>query len=156
MIIKICEKQSLTPREKRCFSVPNKQDLINILKREEEIRWSEWYQKKCDELKDEPNGWIRLSEQVQYQVVKEFGFVSDMEADIAVNYMRRASQLYPDEEQFKIIPVYVRNNRAKQTKFKEKDPIPNIFIFDLNQKKIGIWSILEKNRVNVLLASSHT
>ena len=72
------------------IKTPSKELLLEMVKKEEEIRWSPWYQSECDIVKDEVNGWLRISEQVQYQVVKEFGFENPIEADIAVNQLRRA------------------------------------------------------------------
>jgi hypothetical protein len=86
------------------MSLLTKENLLEMCKKEEEIRWSQWYQSECDKVKDEVNGWLRISEQVQYQVAKKFGFETDIEADIAVNQLRRARYIYPDEPEFKTIP----------------------------------------------------
>ncbi len=136
--------------------VPSKDDLLQMITKEEEIRWSKWYQDQCDQVKDEVNGWLRISEQVQYQIVKDYGFTSDIEADIAVNYLRRARYIYPEEEKFKSIPVYVRNNRAKQCVYNIGNSVPNIEICNQDGSRIKLYDILDKSRLNVVIGSSHT
>lgn len=138
------------------LKLPTKEILLEMCKKEEEIRWSPWYQSECDRVKDEVNGWLRISEQVQYQIVRDFGFKTDVESDIAVNQLRRARYIYPDEPEFQTIPVYVRNNRAKQCVFKEGEPVPNISISLLSGDQISLYNILDKNKPNVLIGSSHT
>ena len=59
-----------------------------MCKKEEELRWSKWYQSECDKVKDYVNGLFRISEQVQYEIAKKFGFETDIKADIAVNQLR--------------------------------------------------------------------
>jgi hypothetical protein len=138
------------------IKTPSKELLLEMVKKEEEIRWSPWYQSECDIVKDEVNGWLRISEQVQYQVVKEFGFENPIEADIAVNQLRRARYIYPDEPLFQTIPVYVRNNRAKQCVFKERSIVPNILIGTMDGNDINLYQILNQTQPNVLIGSSHT
>jgi hypothetical protein len=136
--------------------IPTKDDLLRMITKEEEIRWSKWYQDQCDNVKDEVNGWLRISEQVQYQVVKDFGFTSDIEADIAVNYLRRARYIYPEEDKFKTIPVYVRNNKAKQCNFAAGDSVPNVNICFKSGEPINLYNIMDKSKLNIIIGSSHT
>jgi len=133
-----------------------KEELILMLNKEEEIRNSQWYVDKCTEVSDEVNGWLRISGEVQYEVVKSFGFTSEMNADIAVNDMRRAQYLYPDEPKFKTISVYVRNNLANRGNMKPNDCVPNFILHDLKLQQIQLNHILQKNKINVLITSSHT
>ena len=136
--------------------VPNKDDLLNMITKEEEVRWSKWYQDQCDQVKDEVNGWLRVTEQAQYQIVKEYGFITDIEADIAVNYLRRARYLYPEEEKFKTIPVYVRNNKAKVCDFKSGDIVPDIRINQMSGDSISLYDFLNPTKLNIVIGSSHT
>ena len=146
---------------------PSKDILIQMLQREEEIRFSSDYINKCTEVASEPNGWLRISADFQKQVATEFGFKSSIENDIAVNHMRRAQYIYPDEPLFKTIPVYVRNNLATKGKFSTNDVVPNIILHQLlditdHESESGItdhislYQTFDKTRPNVLIASSHT
>jgi hypothetical protein len=139
------------------LKIPNKYQLLEMVKKEEEIRWSSWYQSECDQVKDKVNGWLDVSSQVQYQIVKDFGFDTEVESDIAVNHLRRARYLYPEELLFQSIPVYVRNNLAKQIKYKNGDQIPDVPINSLDGKnQFNLFDILDKTKTNVIFGSSHT
>ncbi len=141
----------------RTLRIPTKYQLLEMVKKEEEIRWSPWYQSECDRVKDQVNGWLTVSAQVQYQIAKDFGFDTEVESDIAVNHLRRAQYLYPEEPLFQSIPVYVRNNLAKQIKYKNGESIPNVSINSLDGlNKINLFDILDKTKTNVIFGSSHT
>lgn len=141
----------------RTLKIPNKYQLLEMVKKEEEIRWSPWYQFECDLVKDKVNGWLAVSAQVQYQIAKDFGFDTEVESDIAVNHLRRARYLYPEEPLFQSIPVYVRNNLANQIKYKIGDQIPNVPINSLDgSKQFNLIDILDKSKINVIFGSSHT
>jgi len=143
---------------------PSKDILVKMLQREEDIRTSTEYITKCDEVASEPNGWLRISADVQKQVAAEFGFISEIENDIAVNQMRRAQYIYPDEPLFRTIPVYVRNNLANKGKYSANDKVPDIILHQLNKvsedlqstDRINLYQTFDKNRPNILIASSHT
>lgn len=141
----------------RTLKIPTKYQLLEMVKKEEEIRWSSLYQSECDRVKDQVNGWLTVSSQVQYQIVKDFGFDTDVESDIAVNHLRRARYLYPEEPLFQSIPVYVRNNLAKQIKYKNGDQIPNVPINSLDgSNQFNLFDILDKSKTNIIFGSSHT
>jgi hypothetical protein len=141
----------------RTLKIPTKYQLLEMVKKEEKVRWSSWYQSECDRVKDQVNGWLTVSSQVQYQIVKDFGFDTDVESDIAVNHLRRARYLYPEEPLFQSIPVYVRNNLAKQIKYKNGDQIPNVPINSLDgSNQFNLFDILDKSKTNVIFGSSHT
>jgi hypothetical protein len=139
--------------------IPTENELLAMIQEEERIRNSSEYIAKCNEVADEINGWLRISAEVQYQVVKAYGFISDIESDIAVNHLRRAQFLYPNNPLFREIPVYVRNNIANKGKFHVGDVVPNISIHhldDIQQETINLYSIFSKDHMNLLLVSSHT
>ena len=135
---------------------PKKDNLIKMLQAEEAIRMSQEYIDMCDTVKDEVNGWLRISGEIQHTVAKEFGYVTEIEQDLAVNRMRRAQYLYPDEPLFKTIPVYVRNNVARKGDFVKGDMVPNISIFNENKESVDIFELFSKDKMNLLMASSHT
>jgi hypothetical protein len=145
---------------------PSKDILIQMLQREEEIRLSAEYINKCTEVASEPNGWLRISAEVQKQVAAEFGYISEIENDIAINQMRRAQYIYPDEPLFRTIPVYVRNNLAAKGKYLPNDIVPDIILHHSNDTyaesessssdQISLYQTFDNTRPNVLIASSHT
>lgn len=135
---------------------PDKETLIKMLELEESIRMSKEYVEMCNNVKDEINGWLRISEEIQYKIVKNFGYTNIIEQDLAVNRMRTAQYLYPDEPKFKTISVYVRENLAKMGDFKVGDVVPNILIHNTNTTMTNLHNTFDKTKPNLLLCSSHT
>lgn len=141
----------------RTIKYPDKDTLIQMLTMEESIRMSPEYIKLCDEVKDEVNGWLRISEEIQYKIARDFGYTSTLEQDLAVNRMRRAQYLYPEEPLFKTIPVYVRNNIANVGTFVATDIVPNLMIHHIsNLEEVQLYDVFSKEKPTLLLASSHT
>ena len=135
---------------------PDKDMLIKMLELEESIRMSQDYIDMCDKVKDEINGWLRISDEIQYDIAKKFGYTSQLEQDIAVNLMRGAQNIYPDEPKFKTISVYVRNNLARQGEFNVNDVVPNITIHNEDNSPVALYDTFNKSKPNLLLCSSHT
>ena len=142
----------------KTIRIPTKNDLLLMLQKEETIRSSYEYIAKCNEVASEPNGWLRISKEYQYQIARDHGFKTDMEVDIAVNHLRRASILYPDEPLFKTIPVYVRNNLASAGNLTVGTIVPNILIHKNNSTcdEIKLYDTFDPTKMNLLIASSHT
>ena len=135
---------------------PNKAQLIEMLQLEEKIRMSQEYIQMCDNVKDEINGWLRISEEVQCHVAKQFGYTNQLEQDLAVNLMRTAQHVYPEEPLFKTISVYVRNNLARQGDYVVGDIVPNILIHNEDLSTVELHNTFSKIKPNLLLCSSHT
>lgn len=148
--------QKLDKKSVRKIKIPTKDDIIQMLYAEEKIRFSPEYIKLCDDVANEVNGWLRISKEFQYKIVSDYGFITDVEKDIAVNHMRRAQYIYPDEPLFKTIPVYVRNNLAQKGIFKTNDIIPNIKIHNMDLSTLDLYSTFNPDKLNILIASSHT
>ncbi len=147
---------NIGPNNSTIIKYPDKDILIKMLKVEESIRMSEEYIKMCDEVKDETNGWLRISEEIQYEIAKKFGYNSQLEQDIAVNLMRSASNNYPNDPLFKTLSVYVRNNLARQGEFIESNVVPNIQIHNEDMSFINLYDTFDKTKPNLMLCSSHT
>ena len=137
------------------IKIPNEKELEQMIYKEEEIRNSEDYRQKCTNVKDEVNGWLRVTKEMQQQLVKDFGFNTDIECDIACNYMRRAHILYPNNEIFRTVPLQVRNNKAKQGNLLINDQVKDMLLYDLNNNQINLHNILN-NKQNIILLGSHT
>ncbi|KAF0378598.1 ubiquitin-domain-containing protein [Gigaspora margarita] len=111
--------------------------------------------------------WMDITDQMQHELVREFGY-----SDEAVQLMRRAPQLYPDDPEFRTTQVYVRNNIANLGNLKEgmEAPdcpliplkysditIPNISIDNTDlPNQISLRSLCRSGRSLVLLAGSLT
>ncbi len=137
------------------IKIPSQEKLIEMLIEEEEIRLSDTYKNECTKVKDVPDGWLTYTSQMQVDLVKRHGFnESQMVVDIAVNMLGTAQYLYPDDDRFKTIPLYVRNNRAKQGLLKIGDQMPNMHIYDFNQNPVMLHDLLSTNKLNIVIGSS--
>ena len=135
--------------------IPTKEQLISISMKENDIRTSQKYIDMCSDVADEPNGWLRITSIVQEKLVEEEGFTSELEKSIALNRLRRANILYPDEVVFKNM-IQVKNNLANKGKYIYGEVLPNLEIHMIDMTKINLYSILNKSKLNLLIASSHS
>lgn len=130
---------------------PNKELLIKMLKYEDKLRLSKEYVDTCTEVKEEVNGWLRITKLIQKKVAYDFGYIDKFSNMVAVNYLRRAQYIYPD---LKNLSVYVRNNHAKiLPKF---NIIPNLKLYDLSLNQINLDSLINNKKHNLLIGSSAT
>ena len=78
------------------FEIP-KEKLLLMLQEEEKQRFSNEYQEKCSQVRNEPNGWLRISAELQENVAKIFGYEDQISNLLAVDLLRRASQIYKED-----------------------------------------------------------
>jgi hypothetical protein len=64
--IKETNEERIARLAKHGVKEPNREELIRMLTREEEIRMSQEYVDKCDAVASVPNGWLEVS--AAYQV----------------------------------------------------------------------------------------
>ena len=134
----------------------SKEMLLEMLQLEEKVRMSELYINECSRIKDEINGWLRLSGEIQSKVADKFGYNNPMTNYIAVNSMRRGHIIYADDPRFSEVSVYVRNNIATKGTFKINDKIKDVPIVNLDKTLITLDSLLDNSKYNILIASSET
>ena len=137
------------------FNIP-KEKLLQMLEEEEKQRFSDEYQQKCNKVKNEVNGWLRITGELQENVAKQFGYQDQISNLLAVDLMRRASHIYKEDERFQTTSVYIRENKAKGCKFKIGETIPNLEIFNLQNKQNNLYDILDNSNYNIIIASSNT
>jgi hypothetical protein len=137
------------------FGLPSHDDIIELVKEEGQIRLSTEYIKRCDEVASEVNGWLRVTDEMQQDLVKRHGF-NGPAFDIALNMLRSAQVLYPDNPYVKEL-IYVKNNKANQGRFNKDDKLEDIKLWDMKgSHQISLFDMLSKNRTNIVLAASHT
>jgi hypothetical protein len=110
------------------------QDLVQaMVDREIELRKSKYY---MDLMKSTENSgtqdWMDIIEQLQRQVVQEFGF-HDLERGLLV--LRTASQVYDLERP----PFYVTFNRAREGNLKVGDLAPNPMVYKIDQNQCKLY-----------------
>lgn len=126
-----------------------------MLKLEEIVRLSKAYVNKCSEVKDEVNGWLRVTGEVQELVASRFGFKDQISNMFAVNLMRSAHTNYRDDPRFSEVSVYVRNNLAKKGNLSIGAEIPNVIINNLHGEDISLSTIIG-DKDTVVISSSAT
>lgn len=138
-----------------CIKFPNEKLLEKMIEEEELIRTSNDYRDKCTQVKNIPNGWLDVTANVQKNIAKKFGFTDEISCNIACNMMRRAYLLYPDNENFKLIPTQVRCNKAKQCKYSIDDICPDIKLHDLQDNCHQLYKLFD-DRPTLIIAGSQT
>lgn len=142
------------PRSPIVIKYPNEKLLEVMIEEEETIRTSQEYKDRCTAVKDVVNGWLDVTAEIQREIVRKHGFTDKISCDVAVNHLRRASQLYPDNLKFKTVPLYVRNNKAHQGSLKEGDPVPDVGLHSLDGKEHRLHDLLPGDGLPTLLFAS--
>lgn len=130
--------------------------LLEMLQLEEKARLSKSYINECTRVKDEVNGWLRISGEIQKKIANKFGFNNPVTNLIAVDNMRRASHIYPNDPQFQEVSVYIRNNLARKGEFKVGDEVPNVALTNLENHSTLLHNLIDNQKHNVVIASSET
>lgn len=126
--------------------------LVDMLRREEELRLCSEVQRtfgKIGEAHEDFNAFVTL---LQEHVSLEF----KVDPKVGVELIRSAVSLFPDDEELKSIPHYVRHNRCKAGDLKVGDVPPNVDVADLEGKPQKLSDLLATDRPVVLLGASHT
>ena len=79
---------------------PSEKLLEEMVKAEAEMRLSAEYLRRCDEVANEPDGWLRITGEMQEALVdrfaKEYNFDDDISKTIALQDMKTAHFKYPN------------------------------------------------------------
>ena len=130
--------------------------ILAILKREEEVRFSQEYITKCSKVSHIPNAWLDVTNNMQKELVKDFGYTDELTNTLAVNVIRKAQDIYPNDEEIKNSVVQFRENIASKGRYKVGDSLKNISLHNLDNKEIDLFQLLDLNKTNIMLVGSHT
>ena len=145
--------------------------LLKMLKRENELRLSKAVlQEYEDEAvkyfdNDDPNRYSlkkpflgEVVNNLQKKVVNEFGFgpTNKNEEEYALEYLRSARALYPDDDEIKNSANYLKYNLVKKFPFNIDDYYKDINLLDLNNNLIKLSEIIKKDVLNVIISGSIT
>ena len=134
----------------------SKDMLLEMLELEEKVRMSKFYINECTRIKDEINGWLRLSGEIQNKIASKFGFNDPLTNYIAVNNMRRAHITFPNDSRFREVSVYVRNNLARKGNLKIGDSFIDAKLTSLDKRSTNLDKLVSNNKYNLIIASSET
>lgn len=135
--------------------IPTKEAILAMVAEENQCRRSQEYIDRCSAVKDEPDGWLRITAEMQQDIARQFGFITEIENDIAVNRLRMASQLYPDEPVVREA-IQVANNKARKGELRSGDTIPDIIIHDIEGNEMNIRNLCDPEKQNIIFGASHT
>ncbi len=138
-----------------CVRLPTEKILEMMVTEEDEIRHSKEYQDQCTAVKNIPNGWLTVTSDIQKSIINKHGFTDDISADIALNMMRSAVHLYPNNPIFQNV-LYVKHNLAKKGTLKIGDNISNYDIIDINNQSHSLYDLVAIEKPSILLMGSHT
>lgn len=143
---------------KTTIKVPTQLMLTIATLEMEKQRKSPEYIAECSAVKDIPNAWIEVTEELQKTIMDEicddFDF-SEEENFLALNIFRRAYTLYPTNRILQNA-IHVKHNLANKGKFVEGDIVPNIPIHTIDGKVIDLYSTLSSTQTTLLLMGSHS
>lgn len=126
--------------------------LIQLLQREDEVRLAAATQHIYRSIGDSETQLPRFTEELQIQVCQEL----HVDPKIGVQLIRSAVALYPEDEEIKGIPHYVRFNRCKEGVLCIGDTIPDCSVVQLDGSRCNLLSLIDIERPAVILAASHT
>eukprot|EP01113_Clastostelium_recurvatum_P017685 TRINITY_DN2086_c0_g1_i1.p1 TRINITY_DN2086_c0_g1~~TRINITY_DN2086_c0_g1_i1.p1 ORF type:complete len:218 (-),score=35.16 TRINITY_DN2086_c0_g1_i1:584-1237(-) len=126
--------------------------LRHMLIREKELRLSPEYQKRYEEAeRQETTSWLVVTELLQKQVITEFKLDDDM--DVALFFLRCATEIYPD---LRDIPLYVVHNRARDGYLMEGQEAPNVPVLTLDGGEGRLLDAQEAGRSIVVIGGSYS
>lgn len=134
----------------------DKNKILLMLQREEQIRFSKDYINKCSKVAHIPNAWLEITDKMQKDLVKEFGYIDKLSNTLAVNVLRKAIYIYPNDHEIKNSVVHFRENIAKQGTYNVGDLVKDINLHTINFHKTNLFSLLNQNKTNIMLVGSHT
>jgi hypothetical protein len=125
-----------------------------MLIRENELRLSPVTQQAYAdaELRDDTS-WMHVTEELQKRVVREFG-IEDIE--YGLTNIRIAHVLYPNEQDFKEIPLYVKYNRCRQGNLHCGDYVPHVDLKLLTGKPVSLSDFYVQDKPLVIVGGSYS
>mmetsp|Transcript_50184 Transcript_50184/g.61566 ORF Transcript_50184/g.61566 Transcript_50184/m.61566 type:complete len:239 (-) Transcript_50184:472-1188(-) len=101
--------------------------------------------------------WVSdVIERIQRDVVEEFGYVSDIEIEYALNVLRSASYMYPNDKDIMDAVYYLKYNKAKPIMFKVGDTYRDVKLLSKDNGSVMLSKLLDNERPNIVLAGSTT
>ncbi len=136
------------------ISKVDREVILRMLRREQELRYSDQMQAMYDNLSQSLNSDQETVEKaIQKQVREEFGF-SNSSASIR-NY-QSIGYHYRDDEEVRQSVSYLRLNIIRDCPIREGELAPDVTIFDLEGQSHQLSKYLSQSKPLVILAGSLT
>jgi len=128
--------------------------LIKMLQHEDTLRLSDEVQQRYAE---QPDDWAwkwKVTDDVQKQVCKEFGFVDSLTEGL--DLLRSSMSLCPGDAEVKMAAHYLRHNIHTTCPLLLCKKTPDIELHTLNGSKTSLDSMVKTGKATVIIAGSHT
>jgi len=130
-----------------------KKDVLRIAEKENTVRLSEEYIRKCDEVAGEVDGWLRITEEMQEQLLRDHGITDPVANKIATIEYRSKILGYRGEPEIDNL-LYVKENKAGECPYRKDDPVPEFILYDTRLNPHPLSSLMAPK--TLVLAGSHT
>lgn len=129
--------------------------LLQMLRREEEVRLSDETQSRYAERPDDFDWKSRITVKLQQQVCREFGFTHDL--DEGLDLLRSAPALFPGDEEVKQSAHWLRHNIVAACPLHTGNLVPNIPLFRTDGSSTSVHTLVQQSKMpTVMIAGSHT
>ncbi|ETO01289.1 hypothetical protein RFI_36155 [Reticulomyxa filosa] len=143
-------------------SAITRETLLKMLKRENEIRLGK---EMLDCLEDESSQYERTKklgessnevfipwsiETFQKKVVHEFGYKTDTEVTYALQMLRAARTLYPNDVEIKNAAFYLKYNRARRGELRVGDIYKDVPLLTCSQQEIRLSELVDRKPTVVI------
>jgi hypothetical protein len=126
--------------------------VLKMLKREQELRYSEEMQLMYDSLSHSIDQEI-VEKTIQKQVREEFGFTDSNES---IRNYQSIGYLYRDDEEVRQSVNYLRLNIIRDCPIKEGELAPDVSLVNLEGQDCRLQDYLSQSKPLVILAGSLT
>jgi len=127
--------------------------LLKMLRRDDELRLSNEVQTK---YALQPDCWDwkwQVTDEVQRQVCREFGF-DDVAAGL--DLLRGSLALFPGDDNVRQAAHYLRHNIHRECPLAVGRLVPDVPLRELSGKIVLLHDVLSKKSRTVVIAGSHT
>lgn len=133
--------------------LPDVEILKRMVRREKELRLSlEWQERFAAAERELDKDWLDCVEELQSQVVREFGF-----HDKVVHTLRTAHLVHPSDQFFREVPLHVRYNRARNGPLVEGAQVPvDVRVARLDGTETPLWNLGGDSEPLVLIGGSRS
>jgi len=156
-------------RPENCDEI-TREKLVRMLKRENEVRLSEEMlnklEKETSEYEDGPKCIDKVScnqphmpwsiAQCQEMVVQEFGYKTTAEISYALQMLRSARALYPNDMEIKNSAFYLKYNRVRRGELRVNDMYKDVPLITCGQEETKLSNLLDSKKATVIISGSVT
>lgn len=142
------------------IKLPSWQHIFEIAKLENEIRYSDEYINQCDSVRDIPNGWLNVTDNMQKNLVNTYFIkhgLSQCSVPIGLNMLRGLQLTHPNNPIVRDL-LYIKNNKANSGKYKSGDIIHDVQLWNQSgTEQIQLFNLINfDNKPTIIFSASHT